>query len=71
MATVILALMWHLFVTDPSPLDPNLHGPHNHGLGSFPTLEECVKRGKQEVKIMNTSRGFKKDAKYQCHKEQL
>jgi hypothetical protein len=32
---------------------------------------ECVKRGKQEVKIMNTSKGFKGDAKYQCRKEEL
>ena len=65
MATVILALMWHLFVTDPSPLDLHKHGPHNHALGFFHTLEECVKQGRQEVKTM-TSKGFKKDAKYRC-----
>jgi hypothetical protein len=32
MATIIFALLWQLQVTDPSPLDPNLHGPHTHGL---------------------------------------
>jgi hypothetical protein len=71
MATLILALMWHLFVTDPSPLDPHKHGPHNHALGSFPTLEECIKQGRREVKTMNTSKGFKKDAKYECRQEEL
>ena len=71
MATIIFVLLWHLFVTDPSPLDPHLHGPHNHALGAYSTEAECVKRGKQEVKIMNTSKGFKGDAKYQCRKEEL
>ena len=71
MATVVLALMWHLFVTDPSPLDPRLHGPHNHALELFPTLAECTWQGKQQVKTMNASKGFRKDAKYKCRREEL
>ena len=53
---------------DPSPLDPRLHGPHNHALGAFPTLAECTRQVKQEVKTMNTSKGFRKDAKYTCRR---
>ena len=52
MATIIFVLLWHLFVTDPSPLDPHLHGPHNHALGAYSTEAECIKRGKREVKII-------------------
>ena len=45
MATIILVLLWYLFVTDPSPLDPHLHGPHNHALGAY-LLRQVRKAGK-------------------------
>jgi hypothetical protein len=67
MTVLAAVVMWQLEVTDPSPLDPRLHGPHNHALGTFSSKAECVRRGRQEVKIMNTSKGFKKDAKYRCY----
>jgi hypothetical protein len=62
-------VLFHLFVTDPSPRDPHLHGAHTHALDSFETMAECVEKGRQEVKAMNNMKGFKKDAKYECRIE--
>jgi hypothetical protein len=67
MATIIFALLWQLQITDPSPLDPHLHGPHTHGAGRYPSLAECVKAGKEMVRAMNRSKGFRPDAKPHCY----
>jgi hypothetical protein len=52
---MIALIAFQLIVTDPSPLDPRLHGPHTHGLGSYSTLAECQKRGREAVALMNRS----------------
>ena len=57
---------WLLEYTDPSPLDPKLHGPHNHGGGGFPTRAECEEAGKKLVKELNHSKGFRPNAHSHC-----
>ena len=67
MAIIIFALLWQLQITDPSPLDRHLHGPHTHGAGSYPPLAQCVKAGKEMIKAMSRSKGFRSDARLHCY----
>ena len=57
---------WQLEYTDPWPLDPKMHGPHNHGGGVFATRAECERAGEKLVKALNHSTGFKPDANSHC-----
>jgi hypothetical protein len=64
---LVAATFWQLEYTDPSPLDPKLHGPHNHGGGGFHTRAECEKAGKKLVKELNQSKGFRPNASSRCY----
>ena len=49
---------WKMSFADPSPLNPKLHGPHNHGGGWFATRAECEREGRKLVKNLNRSKGL-------------
>ena len=66
---LVLALMWQLETTVPTPYAyMHLHGPHTHGVGIYPTEAECVKNGKEIVKSNAHIKGFKPNsAAYRCY----